>query len=101
MIPLGNRGIADLTFLFVSSFPKKNRSKTIPLSSLLIAPGKAAWVLYIDVVCINYDGNAFDAAVLAVMAALRNSAFSMISSFSFPFFLPFPTQGSLIRKIEN
>ncbi|ADV19981.1 exosome complex component RRP43 [Cryptococcus gattii E566] len=48
-------------------------SKTIPLSSLLIAPGKAAWVLYIDVVCINYDGNAFDAAVLAVMAALRNT----------------------------
>ncbi|UOH79807.1 hypothetical protein LQV05_000818 [Cryptococcus neoformans] len=48
-------------------------SKTIPLSSLLIAPGKAAWVLYIDVVCINYDGNAFDAAVLAVMAALRNN----------------------------
>lgn len=60
--------ITDLVFK-----KKKNRSKTIPLSSLLIAPGKAAWVLYIDVVCINYDGNAFDAAVLAVMAALRNS----------------------------
>lgn len=30
-------------------------------------------MLYIDVVCINYDGNAFDAAVMAVMAALRNS----------------------------
>ncbi|WVQ76534.1 hypothetical protein IAR50_006204 [Cryptococcus sp. DSM 104548] len=48
-------------------------SKTIPLNKLLISPGKAAWVLYIDVVCINYDGNAFDAAVLAVMAALRNT----------------------------
>lgn len=31
------------------------------------------WALYIDVVCINYDGNAFDAAVLAVMAALKSS----------------------------
>ena len=30
-------------------------------------------MLYIDIVCINYDGNAFDAAVLAVMTALRNS----------------------------
>lgn len=39
----------------------------------MIAPGKAAWAIYIDVVCINYDGNAYDAAVLAVMAALRNS----------------------------
>lgn len=101
MIPLGNRGIAHLNFFFFFLFSQKNRSKTIPLSSLLIAPGKAAWVLYIDVVCINYDGNAFDAAVLAVMAALRNSAFSMISSFSFLFFLPFPTQASLIRNIEN
>jgi exosome complex component RRP43 len=27
------------------------------------------------VVCINYDGNAFDAAVLAVMAALKSSKF--------------------------
>jgi exosome complex component RRP43 len=49
------------------------RSRTIPLSSLCIAPRKAVWALYIDVVCINYDGNAFDAAVLAVMAALRSS----------------------------
>lgn len=45
----------------------------MPPKSLIIAPGKAAWVIYIDVVCINYDGNAYDAAVLAVMAALRNS----------------------------
>ncbi|KAK8850343.1 hypothetical protein IAR55_004261 [Kwoniella newhampshirensis] len=48
-------------------------SRTLPLSSLIIAPGKAAWVIYIDVVCINYDGNAFDAAVLAVMTALKNA----------------------------
>ncbi|WVQ85775.1 hypothetical protein IAT38_007942 [Cryptococcus sp. DSM 104549] len=48
-------------------------SQTLPPSSLVICPGKAAWVVYIDVVCINYDGNAFDAAVLAVMAALKNT----------------------------
>ncbi|WVW81134.1 hypothetical protein I302_103125 [Kwoniella bestiolae CBS 10118] len=47
-------------------------SNTIPPSSLVISPGKSVWAIYIDVVCINYDGNAFDAAVLAVMAALRN-----------------------------
>jgi len=49
------------------------RSRTLPPASLCIAPGKAVWAIYIDVVCINYDGNAFDAAVLAVMAALKNS----------------------------
>ena len=45
----------------------------ISLKSLCIAPGKAAWVLYVDATCINYDGNAFDAALLAMVAALRNS----------------------------
>ncbi|CAK9781848.1 ribosomal protein S5 domain 2-like protein [Cutaneotrichosporon oleaginosum] len=48
-------------------------SQTLPPTSLVIAPGKAAWSVYIDVVCINFDGNAYDAAVLAVMAALRNT----------------------------
>jgi exosome complex component RRP43 len=45
----------------------------LPLSALCIEPKKAAWVLYVDLVCINYDGNAFDASVLAIMAALRDS----------------------------
>lgn len=50
-----------------------NRSRVVQPESLCISPGKAVYTLYIDVVCINYDGNAFDAAVMAVMAALRNS----------------------------
>lgn len=45
----------------------------VPPAALCIAPGKAVWSIFIDVVCINYDGNAFDATVLAVMAALRDS----------------------------
>ncbi|CAD6579550.1 MAG: hypothetical protein TREMPRED_002516 [Tremellales sp. Tagirdzhanova-0007] len=47
-------------------------SRTLPPQRLCISPGKAVWTIYIDVVCINYDGNAFDAAVLAVMSALKN-----------------------------
>lgn len=31
------------------------------------------WVLYVDATCINYDGNAFDATLLAMVAALKNS----------------------------
>ncbi len=34
---------------------------------------KAFWVLYIDVLFISLDGNAFDAAWLAVLAALRDT----------------------------
>ncbi|KAM0792880.1 hypothetical protein ACM66B_002642 [Microbotryomycetes sp. NB124-2] len=47
-------------------------SNAVPLSSLVIEPGKAAFVVYLDVVCLNYDGGILDAAVLACSAALRN-----------------------------
>lgn len=49
-------------------------SNILPLSSLVIEPGKAVWVVYIDVVCLNYDGGVLDAAVLAAVGALRNRA---------------------------
>ncbi|KAG6841291.1 hypothetical protein C0991_012461 [Blastosporella zonata] len=48
-------------------------SGILPLSSLCIHPGKSVWVLYVDATCINYDGNVFDATLLAMVAALKNS----------------------------
>jgi len=45
----------------------------LPLSSLCIEPGKSCWVLYVDATCINYDGNIFDATLLAVVSALLNT----------------------------
>jgi exosome complex component RRP43 len=53
---------------------QSHRASVLPLSTLCIHPGRAAWVLYIDATCINYDGNAFDAALIAMVAALKNSA---------------------------
>ncbi|KAK4056330.1 hypothetical protein OIO90_002774 [Microbotryomycetes sp. JL221] len=47
-------------------------SNVLPLSALVIEPGKAAFVVYLDVVCLNYDGGVLDAAVLACSAALKN-----------------------------
>jgi exosome complex component RRP43 len=35
---------------------------------------KAYWTLYIDILCISYGGNVFDAAWLALYAALRDAA---------------------------
>ncbi|KAI5480988.1 exosome complex component RRP43 [Pseudohyphozyma bogoriensis] len=46
-------------------------STVLPLSSLLIEPSKAAFVVYLDIVCLNYDGGVLDAAVLACVGALR------------------------------
>ncbi|KAI0329643.1 hypothetical protein GY45DRAFT_1324779 [Cubamyces sp. BRFM 1775] len=48
-------------------------SGVVPTTSLCIEPGKAVWVLYVDATCINYDGNAFDATLLAMVAALKNT----------------------------
>ncbi|KAI0297359.1 ribosomal protein S5 domain 2-like protein [Russula brevipes] len=45
----------------------------LPLSALCIHPERAAWVLYVDATCINHDGNAFDAALVAMVAALKNT----------------------------
>ncbi|KAF5366815.1 hypothetical protein D9758_006556 [Tetrapyrgos nigripes] len=48
-------------------------SPIVSRKTLCIEPGKAVWVLYIDATVINYDGNAFDAAVIAMVCALRNA----------------------------
>ncbi|GAA6030178.1 hypothetical protein JCM8097_009300 [Rhodosporidiobolus ruineniae] len=47
-------------------------SNILPISSLVIEPGKAVWVVYLDIVCLNYDGGVLDAAVLAAVGALKN-----------------------------
>ncbi|KAF8551443.1 hypothetical protein OG21DRAFT_1369250, partial [Imleria badia] len=49
------------------------RSNILPRDTLCISSGRAAWCLYIDATCLNYDGNAFDAALVAIMAALGNT----------------------------
>ncbi|KAI8339194.1 exosome complex exonuclease RRP43-like protein [Chlamydoabsidia padenii] len=47
------------------------KSHIIPLTKLCIESGKAVWVLYADIVCLNYDGNILDASVLALVTALK------------------------------
>ena len=42
-------------------------------SSLCIERGKCVWTLYIDIQFLNYDGNGFDAAWLALTAALSKT----------------------------
>ena len=47
-------------------------SNILPTKSLCIQSGKFVWVLYVDATCINYNGNVFDATLLAMVAALKN-----------------------------
>lgn len=50
-----------------------NKCRMIDPESLCIQAGKAVWTIYVDAVCINFDGNAFDATLLAMCAALSNT----------------------------
>ena len=45
----------------------------LDLAQLCIEPGKAAWVLTADVVCLDHDGNCTDAAMLSLVGALLST----------------------------
>ncbi|XP_071594039.1 exosome complex component RRP43 isoform X1 [Heliangelus exortis] len=47
-------------------------SQIIAKEDLCIANGKLAWVLYCDIICLDYDGNILDASAFALLAALKN-----------------------------
>lgn len=48
-------------------------SEMIDFEKLCIEPGKKVWMLFIDLHIIDFDGNLFDTATLAVMTALMNT----------------------------
>jgi exosome complex component RRP43 len=56
-------------FLFCSS------SGMIDLKELCLVSGKAAWMGYLDIYCLDADGALFDAALLAAVAAFSNRKF--------------------------
>jgi len=70
----GPKGKTNDKAQVVCNFLNELCTKThfLSLSDLCIEPGKVAWVLYIDIYCLNYDGNIFDAASIAMITALFN-----------------------------
>ncbi|CAH2225042.1 exosome complex component RRP43 [Pelobates cultripes] len=49
-----------------------DNSQMILKEDLCITNGKLVWVLYCDLICLDYDGNLLDACVCALVAALKN-----------------------------
>ncbi|XP_048358539.1 exosome complex component RRP43 [Sphaerodactylus townsendi] len=47
-------------------------SQVIRREDLCIVDGKLSWVLYCDIICLDYDGNLLDAGMCAFLAALKN-----------------------------
>jgi len=50
-------------------------SKAVDMKKLCIEAGEKVWMVSVDVVPLNADGNLFDAASLAAIAALSNTVF--------------------------
>uniref|UniRef100_A0A3Q3M212 Exosome complex component RRP43 n=1 Tax=Mastacembelus armatus TaxID=205130 RepID=A0A3Q3M212_9TELE len=46
-------------------------SDIIQTEDLCIERGKLCWVLYCDMICLDYDGNILDACIIALLAALK------------------------------
>lgn len=47
-------------------------SRAVNLNDLCISKGKLVWVLYCDLLCVNYDGSVIDACIGALTAALKS-----------------------------
>lgn len=50
-----------------------SNSSCIKAEDLNIVAGKIAWCLFIDIICLSYDGNILDAALLALLGALHTT----------------------------
>ncbi|KAM6985194.1 exosome complex component RRP43 [Aplochiton taeniatus] len=54
-------------------------SELIHSEDLCIERGKLCWVLYCDIMCLDYDGNVLDACIIALVAALKNAKLPSVS----------------------
>ncbi len=54
-------------------------SKCINTANLCISAGKLVWSLYCDMVCLDFDGNLFDACTIALVASLKNTSLPVVS----------------------
>jgi exosome complex component RRP43 len=47
----------------------------VDLKQLVVAQGKLVWVLYGDMICLDYDGSILDACIASLFAALKTGWF--------------------------
>lgn len=59
--------------------PSVLSSRVVEMSDLSIEKGRSAWKLLVDVFCIDHDGNVLDAALAAIMAALKTLQLPAVS----------------------
>uniref|UniRef100_UPI00358FBF87 exosome complex component RRP42 n=1 Tax=Myxine glutinosa TaxID=7769 RepID=UPI00358FBF87 len=69
----GRGGDELATMITNSLYCAFNNPSCLPRQTVCIVPGKHCWILYVDVLILEYGGNMLDTASLAVKAALRNT----------------------------
>jgi len=70
-----HRAAGAATFLSSALTDVLNSPHVLDASQFNIREGELFWMLHIHIVCLNYDGNAFDFCLLAALAALENLSF--------------------------
>lgn len=68
-----HRAQAASTFLSNALTDVLNSARVFDPAQLSIREGELYWVLHTHVVCLNFDGNAFDLCLLAALAALEDT----------------------------
>lgn len=64
-----------------------SNSRALDLKDLCICKNKLVWVLYCDILCLNFNGSVIDACIGAVIAALK-TCMSCIMIISLQFLIP-------------
>ncbi|CAE7888082.1 Exosc8 [Symbiodinium microadriaticum] len=61
------------TFLATTLTDVLNSPGVFDPAQLSVRKGEVTWVLHLHIICLNYDGNAFDLCLLAAVAALEDT----------------------------
>lgn len=80
------------TFLSNALTEILNSSQVFDPKQLQIKEGELYWVLHVHIVCVNYDGNAFDLSLLSALAALEDTRLPALGEG--------PMAGGLSRLVE-
>uniref|UniRef100_A0A8C4NEU0 Ribosomal RNA-processing protein 42 n=1 Tax=Eptatretus burgeri TaxID=7764 RepID=A0A8C4NEU0_EPTBU len=68
------RGGDELATMITNALHRAfNNSSCVPRQNMCIVPGQHCWILYVDVLILEYGGNMLDTASLAVKAALHDT----------------------------
>ncbi|KAG6395519.1 hypothetical protein SASPL_146164 [Salvia splendens] len=70
---------SNFLVLLCCSLSKLYSSGMIDLKELCLVSGKAAWMAYLDIYCLDADGALFDAALLSAVAAFSHLQIPVVS----------------------